>query len=190
MDKSLPFQISAASLADIDSLTRIQILADRRMDVLMQETSEFNPDIAPEDMAGHTDAWTIYFNKLTQGATPDPLYQGLKAERDGQIVGCVFTATETKLGGKKLAAKSTGCVEALFVHPDFWSQGIATGLMTAAVAGLKNRNVKLCTLWAEQTNDKLDGFYQHLGWKRHALQATPMKINGRESFAVLFERHI
>lgn len=186
MDKSLNFQIFAAGLADIDSLTRIQILADRRMDVLMEETPEFNPTITAEDMAGHTDAWTVYFNKLTQGAKPDPLYQGLKAERDGQIIGCVFTATETKLNSKKLV----GCVEALFVHPDFWSQGIATALMTEAVAGLKNRDVKLCTLWAEQTNDKLDGLYQHLGWKRHAVQRTPMKINGRESFAVLFERHI
>ena len=132
MDKSLNFQISAASLTDIDSLTRIQILADRRMDVLMEEISEFNPAITDEDMAGHTDAWTIYFNKLTQGATPDPLYQGLKAERDGQIVGCVFTATETKLGRKKIA----GCVEALFVHPDFWSQGVATAFFDAGIHGL------------------------------------------------------
>ena len=166
-------------------IAALQVRADRQMDVVMEETSVYKHAIKKDDLASHTEAWTTYFNTLTQCAAPDPLYQGLKAQVNGKLVGCVFTATETKLD-----KKSTGSIQGLFVHPEYWGLGIAKALVSQAMVGLKEQDVSLCTLWAQSNNEFLDNFYRHLGWERRPQHTEPMRINGRNSFATLFERRL
>jgi GNAT superfamily N-acetyltransferase len=187
MNKRLSFQISSVGMADIDALSRVQILADRRMDVLMEVTSKFNPLVTDENISGHKNVWTAYFN--TQAEKPDLLYQGLKAEFEGALIGCVFTCTETC--PPKIAPKTlVGRVDALFVHPDYWHKGIARQLMDAASQGLKEKNVRYAALWADRYNEVLNDVYQGLGWTRRPACVMPMTVNGRQSSVVLFDRRL
>ncbi len=179
-------EIHSITSSDIPEIARLQVAADRLMDALLDdEKSGSIQEISEEEVGLHVEAWTDYFNKLAQNQSPDPLYQGIKAVKDGQIIGCIFTCTEAYL-----PQTFAGCVEAFFVHPEHWGNGVGRTLMTKATDGLKGRNVSLCRLWAEHNNEILDEVYNRLGWKRTASHALSMMINGRHSKAVLFERHL
>lgn len=170
---------------NIPEIAAMQAMADRKMDLLLNRKPNSFHDITEKNVKNNLTVWMDYFNTLTK--YPAPLYQGLKAVdiSNRKIIGCIFTCTEPYL-----RQKDSPCVEAFFVHPDYWGQGVGKTLMSAALDGLRKRNLSLCRLWAEQNNERIQVVYQRLGWEKRSRYVLPFMIKGRVSQAVLLERNL
>lgn len=80
------------------------------------------------------------------------------AERDGAIVG--FTAF-----GASREDAADGELWALYVHPDAWSAGVGSALLTGAEQCLADDGFRDVYLWVLDGNDRADRFYRRHGWR-------------------------
>lgn len=94
-----------------------------------------------------------YPDKQARARWQDALRDGREvfiAERDGQAVGFVAVAA--------------GRLEALFVVPSAWGQGVADALHEQALCRLRRLGSE-AQLWVQETNRRARRFYERRGWK-------------------------
>lgn len=60
---------------------------------------------------------------------------------------------------------STGEIWGIYLHPNYWNQGIGKDLMTWGLNELKGRNYKEITLWVLEENISARKFYEKMGFK-------------------------
>lgn len=76
----------------------------------------------------------------------------LVAEREGQILGMVVVTRDV--------------MERLFVHPQYWRQGVGSRLHDAAIGRLIDQGLDSCRLFVLEENHAARRFYERKGWKR------------------------
>src|SRR5580698_8909883 len=92
----------------------------------------------------------LLIEKIGQGG-------GWLCEHSGEVVGvCVPVLSEKPY------------ITGLFVRPAYHAHGIGRELLERAVGWLREQGVSLVTLVTDP-GSRADGFYSHLGWKRHGL---------------------
>lgn len=55
----------------------------------------------------------------------------------------------------------------LYVHPDFWGQGVGGQLMKSVFQQMVQEEIKGCFLWVLKSNARARLFYEHLGMQLH-----------------------
>lgn len=85
----------------------------------------------------------------------------LVLERDHQVIGfaslCPSRDEDTN-------PKQCGEISALYLHPDFWHQGLGKKLCTAALIELEKMGFNKVTLWVLKENDQARQFYEAMGF--------------------------
>ena len=74
------------------------------------------------------------------------------------------------------ASSETGEIEAIYILPEYWGQGIGKNLLSVAKKVLKDRRFSSITLWVLSGNDRAKAFYIAQGFK---LDSCPPKVNKR-----------
>ena len=83
------------------------------------------------------------------------------AEVGGRIVGYCAYGREAGDG----AEPATGCVYALYVHPDAWRMGVGRRLLVYATEYFKAQGFGEVTLFVIEGNTRARQFYEQVGWK-------------------------
>lgn len=92
----------------------------------------------------------LLIEKIGQGG-------GWLCEREGEVVGfCLPVLTEKPF------------ITGLFIRPAHHKHGIGRELLERSVSWLREQGAKSVELVTDP-GSRADGFYQHLGWKRHGL---------------------
>jgi GNAT superfamily N-acetyltransferase len=105
-------------------------------------------------VAGREQMWTGILSE------PSPRSSVLVAARNGVVVG--FASIGVSHDGD--AGGEVGELNALYLQPEHWRQGIGSRLHAAAVAGLCGLGFSAATLWVLEGNDRALRFYQWAGW--------------------------
>ncbi|HKN94111.1 MAG TPA: GNAT family N-acetyltransferase [Thermoleophilaceae bacterium] len=87
------------------------------------------------------------------------------AEHDGQMVGYVILrpATEGYAADRPIAGLAH--VWHLFVRRAWWGSGVASGLLSAGLAGAAERGYDSARLWTPRLNARARAFYRREGWR-------------------------
>ncbi len=90
------------------------------------------------------------------------------AEEGGQPAGFVVIGrTKTPPpGSSPIRPSHSGEIYALYLHPDFWRQGIGTALIKHAARELKDRKHSTVCLWVLDKNERAKAFYQKMGGQK------------------------
>lgn len=101
---------------------------------------------------------------------------------DGKIVGFVlFGRVKTRPAfDMGVVPRYGGEVYALYVHPDYFRQGIGTALFKAACTQLAEQKLTSMILWAIKKNKRACAFYESMGGQRIAKQRVDI---GQKSWA-------
>jgi GNAT superfamily N-acetyltransferase len=83
-------------------------------------------------------------------------------EVDSRVVGFAHIG----LSGDADAARSTGELHAIYLHPDAWDRGLGRDLHGAALNRLRGAGYRTATLWMLATNDRARRFYLRHGWSQ------------------------
>lgn len=103
----------------------------------------FPPDQFPFPEEAERKRWREY---LQSGAS-----EVLVAEREGQILGMVVLTGDV--------------MERLFVHPDYWQQGVGSRLHDEAIERFLDRGFDSCRLYVLEKNRTARRFYERKGWE-------------------------
>ncbi|MDO8611028.1 MAG: GNAT family N-acetyltransferase [bacterium] len=82
------------------------------------------------------------------------------AELNKKIVGW-YTAGKSR---DKDAAKDTGELQGIYIHPYHVGQGVGSKIMNHVINSLKRGGYKKATLWVLETNTIARRFYEKRGW--------------------------
>ena len=78
---------------------------------------------------------------------------------DGRVVG--FSGYGTP---RDAAEPETGELQAINLHPDYWSQGLGSELFQESLSGLRKFGYGRAYLWVARGNDRAIHFYGKHGW--------------------------
>ena len=101
----------------------------------------------------------------------------LVAERDGRVVAYVVFGPERPTPEGARGGVRRGEVYAINVHPDAWSTGAGTLLLTAARQRLAADGFTECVLWVLEDNARARAFYEWQGL-RPTGERTEVRIGG------------
>jgi GNAT superfamily N-acetyltransferase len=96
---------------------------------------------------------------MARRSATDPAHDVFVAEEEGRIVG--FASTGPAEGG----AGSERELLAIYVLPEAWGSGAATGLMGEALAAMRARGAAAAFLWVLDDNPRARRFYEREGWR-------------------------
>jgi ribosomal protein S18 acetylase RimI-like enzyme len=87
------------------------------------------------------------------------------AEEDGKPAGFVVTGrTKTPPpGSSPIRPSHSGEIYALYLHPDYWRQGIGTALIKHGARVLKDQKHSSVCLWVLDANVRGKAFYEKMG---------------------------
>ena len=94
----------------------------------------------------------------------------LVAERHGAIVGYVYAGLEPQ--SWKELREACGFVHDIVVDESARRAGVASALMEAAMAWLRDRGAPRVVLWSAQQNDRGQRFFERLGFRRTMVEMT------------------
>lgn len=92
------------------------------------------------------------------------------AEQDGQVTGYVYAALEP-LSWKELRGPA-GFIHDVAVAEEARRSGVATKLMDAAVAWLRERGAPRVILWTAAPNEVAQGLFRRLGFRETMVEMT------------------
>jgi len=134
------------------------------------EAAAWSPESGfPSLMAPNNQRDTTFFG------TSNPPDAHLVAELNGSIVGYIRIKPPTPLPENAHVVQ----VQGLAVHPDARRQGVASGLLGAAEAALRERGTRKLTLRVLSTNQPAIRLYERLGFMREGALREEFCINGR-----------
>ncbi len=82
------------------------------------------------------------------------------------------------------AASGTGELQAINLHPSYWSRGLGSALFRASEAGLAELGYERAYLWVADGNERAARFYRRQGWSADGVA----KEDGRFAPALLEHR--
>lgn len=135
--------------------------------------------ILPDDLALYTpDFFVPRWSEWLQ----NPELGKLGYEVDGKIVGFIlFGRIKTRPAfDQGVVPRYGGEIYALYVHPDYFRQGIGTKLFQAACEKLADDKLTSMVLWAIKKNKRACAFYESMGGERIAKQRVDI---GQKSWA-------
>jgi GNAT superfamily N-acetyltransferase len=94
----------------------------------------------------------------------------LVAERDGQVVGYVYAGLEPR--SWKELRDACGFIHDVAVEESRRRSGVATALIEAAVAWLKDRGAPRVMLWTAEKNAGAQPLFERLGFRRTMIEMT------------------
>ena len=92
------------------------------------------------------------------------------AEQDGEVTGYVYAALEP-LSWKELRGPA-GFIHDVAVADEARRSGVATKLMDAAVAWLRERGAPRVILWTAAPNEVAQGLFRRLGFRETMVEMT------------------
>lgn len=92
------------------------------------------------------------------------------AERDSSVVGYVYAGLEPQ--SWKELREACGFVHDVVVEDGGRRAGVATALMEAAIAWLRDRGAPRVVLWTAQQNDGAQRLFDRLGFRRTMVEMT------------------
>jgi ribosomal protein S18 acetylase RimI-like enzyme len=92
------------------------------------------------------------------------------AERDGAILGYVYAGLEPQ--SWKELREAAGFIHDIVVDQEGRRRGVASSLMDAAVAWLKERGAPRVILWTAQQNEAAQQLFAKLGFRRTMVEMT------------------
>ena len=92
------------------------------------------------------------------------------AERDGEVAGYVYVGIEPQ--SWKELREEAGFIHDVVVSDAARRGGVATALMEAAVAWLRERGVPRVILWTAQPNEGAQRLFERLGFRRTMIEMT------------------
>jgi GNAT superfamily N-acetyltransferase len=92
------------------------------------------------------------------------------AERDGGAVGFCSVATPSRDND---ATPRMAEIEALYVDPAVWRQGVGRALIEQALSGLRAGGWREVTLWMFAGNANAGAFYTHVGFAPDGAEKVP-----------------
>jgi GNAT superfamily N-acetyltransferase len=92
------------------------------------------------------------------------------AERDGAVAGYVYVGIEPQ--SWKELREEAGFIHDVVVTDTARRHGVATALMEAAVAWLRERGVPRVILWTAQPNEGAQRLFERLGFRRTMIEMT------------------
>jgi ribosomal protein S18 acetylase RimI-like enzyme len=92
------------------------------------------------------------------------------AERDGNVAGYVYVGIEPQ--SWKELREEAGFIHDVVVSDTVRRHGVATALMEAAVAWLRERGVPRVILWTAQPNEGAQRLFEKLGFRRTMIEMT------------------
>ncbi|HEV2071700.1 MAG TPA: GNAT family N-acetyltransferase [Acidimicrobiales bacterium] len=119
------------------------------------------------------------------GQVPQAYLDGLKVTHRGQAIQAMLARSSGPSRGFFVAENTSGRVlgfanvrpseenlgsgegelQALYVHPDFWRQGVGSELMRAGLQLLRSEGKVEAVLWVLDTNDRARRFYENRDWR-------------------------
>jgi len=108
------------------------------------------------------------------------------AEQDARILGWV--AFGPSRDGN--ASASVGEIEAVYILPDYWRQGIGRGLWQIAQQRLITRNFSTVTLWVLADNQRAIQFYLTLGFLPSHSATKVSERDGKKLTEVRYALHM
>lgn len=157
---------------------------------------------APEDASGIASAHVASWQTAYRGLMADEVLDGLSVERRTEFwynilineerPSCLFVAeNENGIVGFVSAGPERegdlvyrGEVNAIYLHPSAWRQGIGRRLMQAAATELLDRGFNKMLLWVLRDNTPSRKFYEALGGR--LLREKPIEINGQTLIEVAY----
>jgi GNAT superfamily N-acetyltransferase len=121
-------------------------------------------------VAGREQMWSAILSD------PSPRSSVLVAARNGAVLG--FASIGVSRDGD--AGGDVGELNALYLQPEHWRQGIGSRLHAAAVAGLCSLGFSAATLWVLEGNDRALRFYEWAGWAEDGWRRVDTGANGVE----------
>ena len=179
-------EITSITADDIPAIATLQARADHYADYCLRYVERYKPSLTAQEKLGRISFWRTYYKDMA--GHDDRLYSSYKWMVGGKLLGCIFT-TAVKITDRVPTA-TTGRIEGLFVDPDNWGQKIGQRLMQSALDFLRQQGCNKSILWAEANNKISCGFYKHLGWTRRQSTLRPIKMNGRETGIVMYQRDL
>ena len=87
---------------------------------------------------------------------------------DGRDIGfCAYGRVRTRLAGDRgPIPRFAGEIYALYVHPDYWRQGIGRALLRAGFDGLRQGGMPSALLWVQAKNDPAIALYLSEGGEK------------------------
>jgi ribosomal protein S18 acetylase RimI-like enzyme len=152
-----------ATQADVPAMVELQRIAFLEALVpLLPET--FQPTVL--------DAWR---HPLSQALATDGV-RAFVTEGGGGLAGLVVYG----LNRDAEPPAGAGEIRALFVHPSRWRSGLGRDLVERACADLGEMGYSAATLWSLRDNERANGFYERLGFKRDGATQTREHLGGPE----------
>ena len=138
--------IRRARPADADAVVRVHELAS---------AAQF------EELIGRSLDDVLPFHERLEACRRDLEQQSTRAatliaEWGGEAVG---------MASWRLVSSDLGEVEDLHVIPEAWGTGVASRLLDAAVAALRDAGAEVALLWVGETNARARRFYEREGWE-------------------------
>jgi ribosomal protein S18 acetylase RimI-like enzyme len=133
---------------------------------LMRVHYAFDPDrfMAPGDDPAGGYAWFLG----TQ--LGDPSVVVLVAEREGAVVGYVYAGLEPQ--SWRELREAAGFIHDIVVHESGRRHGVASALMEAAVAWLRERGAPRVMLWTADQNEAAQQLFARLGFRKTMIEMT------------------
>jgi ribosomal protein S18 acetylase RimI-like enzyme len=105
---------------------------------------------------------------VSQIGVPDSVL--LVAEQDGSVVGYVWAGLEPR--SWKELRDATGFIDDVVVDAGTRRTGVATALVEAAAAWLRERGAPRVMLWTAEQNDAAQRLFERLGFRRTMIEMT------------------
>lgn len=116
-----------------------------------------------------TAAWTQWITcsiaDLPTDRGASKAHRLLVAEEDRRIVGWASFGA-----GRDEGMHDMGELAGLYVHPEFWSQGVGHALISRVESELRDDQQREAYLWVLQGNDRASLFYERHGWKADGVE--------------------
>ena len=116
----------------------------------------------------------------------DDRWSRVAFDREGALVALASWRPARQHGEEGPRDPEVSYVSHLYVHPDQWGHGIASGLLALAEAAMRNADNRRAILWTP-TDAPARGFYERCGWR----------LDGREQWSselqlpmVGYEKHL
>lgn len=165
-------------------ITRPSRTARARAAVRKSVGVEYRP-VGPGDEAAvaevHVAAWRAAYRGLIPDSYLDRLSVSARTESWRNLIdrvdpprrGAVVAIDESQVLGfvhfgpsrDDDAGPALGEINAMYVHPDHWGEGVGRGLMERAVANLREAGFTSATLWVLEANERARTFYENGGWR-------------------------
>lgn len=159
----MTFEIRAATRADADGITDVQVASWRAGYAHVFPESVLYADDFESSRRGFWNRWSFAAgHRLAVAVTT------LDVDRHARVIGFSSYGPERE---RAQGFTGRGEVWAFYVHPDSWGTGAAAELMVHTETRLKAEGFETAVLWVLKDNSRGRAFYEKFGWEPSGIAA-------------------